>query len=86
MVRTKIKTLLVGCALVMSACQTVDTLDISTYAPVVDIYQYDTAQYEIDLQQCRALGNRVQANYVKQREEEKKRATANLLPVFWQVR
>ena len=54
----------------LAGCANTDTIDIASYAPVIDIYQYDTDQYTIDLAQCRQLGQRAQIAYEQQRARE----------------
>ena len=49
---------------------TANQLDLRTYSPVIDIYQYDTAQINHDMSQCRQLAITAQSNYEKQQSEE----------------
>lgn len=68
-----------GAILAMTAGCTAgtDTINIATYAPVIDLYQYDTDKYTIDLAQCRELGARAQAAYEEQRAREQDAAIAS---------
>jgi uncharacterized protein YcfJ len=45
-------------------------LDLNTYSPVIDYYQYDTAQFNTDIVQCRQLAITAQQAYDKQQAEE----------------
>ena len=49
--------LLIGCG---GAAQ---RLDLGTYSPVIDFYQYDTAQFNTDISQCRQLAITAQEKY-----------------------
>ena len=57
-------TLLCGCG------GTANRVNLATYSPVIDIYQYDTAQINNDMSQCRQLALTAQSNYEKQQAEE----------------
>ncbi len=46
-------------------------MDLTSYAPVIDVYQYDSTQYQTDLNQCRELAVRAQAKYEEQQKKEK---------------
>ena len=46
-------------------------LDLRTYSPVIDIYQYDTAQFNIDVTQCRQLAITAQEKYDQRQAEER---------------
>ncbi len=52
----------------LSGCTTT-SVDISSYAPVIDIYQHDIQQYNTDLSQCRTLAFQAQKN-TKYREKK----------------
>ena len=45
-------------------------LDLITYSPGIDYYQYDTAQFNTDIVQCRQLAITAQQAYDKQQAEE----------------
>lgn len=45
-------------------------LDLGTYSPVIDVYQYDTGQFNTDISQCRQLAITAQARYDAQQAEE----------------
>ena len=45
-------------------------LDLNTYSPVIDYYQYDAAQFNTDIVQCRQLAITAQQAYDKQQAEE----------------
>ena len=47
-------------------------IDLTAYAPVIDVkgQGYDQADYARDLDECRALGVRVQAQYEEQQKKE----------------
>ncbi|MCG8622093.1 MAG: glycine zipper 2TM domain-containing protein [Proteobacteria bacterium] len=79
MPHTTIKTFLSGAVfLAMAGCTSgTDTINIATYAPVIDLYQYDSERYTIDLAQCRELGARAQAAYEEQRAREQDAALAS---------
>ena len=57
--------LLIGCG---GAAQ---RLDLGTYSPVIDFYQYDTAQFNTDISQCRQLAITAQEKYDLQQAEER---------------
>ena len=59
-----IVTLLCGCG------GTANRVNLATYSPVIDIYQYDTAQINNDISQCRQLALTAQSNYEKQQAGE----------------
>lgn len=46
-------------------------LDLRTYSPVIDIYQYDTTQFNTDITQCRQLAITAQEKYDLKRAEER---------------
>jgi hypothetical protein len=48
-------TSLIISALLLSACGS-ETINIAGYSPGIDKYQYDLNQYNIDLNQCRSIG------------------------------
>lgn len=67
----------------MTACQTVESqrIDLTTYAPVID-YQgqgKSQVQYLNDLQDCRSIGLRVQAQYEEQRKKEQEQAVTSAI-------
>lgn len=68
-IRHTLRMLGLAAAALLAGCGT-DPIDINTYAPVIDIYQYDTDQYNADLGQCRELGIRAQAIYEERRQRE----------------
>ena len=49
---------------------TANKLDLRTYSPVIDIYQYDTAQFNNDISQCRQIAITAQSNYEKRQSDE----------------
>ena len=51
-------------------------IDLTAYAPVIDVkgQGYDQADYVRDLDECRALGVRVQAQYEEQQKKEREDA------------
>ena len=57
--------LLIGCG------GTAPRLDLGTYSPVIDIYQYDTAQFNTDISQCRQLAITAQKKYDLQQSRGK---------------
>ena len=61
---------IVGCA------QDSARIDLKTYAPVIDVkgHGYDQADYARDLDECRTLGVRVQAQYEAQQRKEREDA------------
>ena len=75
----KTAVLILGAAVILGACQTTNTINLATYAPVIDTYQVDQAQYNIDLTQCRELGQRAQIAYNAQREKEQEQAFKSAL-------
>lgn len=62
----------------LSGCAT-NTVDISSYAPVIDIYQHDMEQYNMDLSQCRTLASQAQKKYLIQREKEQSDMVASMI-------
>jgi uncharacterized protein YcfJ len=54
-------------------------LDLGTYSPVIDVYQYDTAQFNTDISQCRQLAITAQARYDTQQSEEQAEILASAL-------
>ena len=46
-------------------------LELGTYSPVIDFYQYDTAQFNADISQCRQLAITAQEKYDLQQAEER---------------
>lgn len=56
-----------------------NTVDISSYAPVIDIYQHDIEQYNLDLSQCRTLAFQAQKKYQIQREKEQSDMVASMI-------
>lgn len=65
------KTSLLGIIFFLFGCGgTANQLDLGTYSPVIDIYQYDTAQFNHDINQCRQLAMTAQHNYEKQQAQE----------------
>tara|TARA_B100000575_G_scaffold262027_1_gene236200 strand:+ start:3745 stop:4215 length:471 start_codon:yes stop_codon:yes gene_type:complete len=46
-------------------------LDLGTYSPVIDFYQYDTTQFNTDISQCRQLAITAQEKYDLQQAEER---------------
>ena len=66
------KVTLIGIITSLSGCGgKANRLDLGTYSPVIDIYQYDTAQFNEDISQCRQLAITAQSNYEKQQAEER---------------
>ena len=65
--------LLIGCG---GAAQ---RLDLGTYSPVIDFYQYDTAQFNTDISQCRQLAITAQEKYDLQQAEERAEIFASAL-------
>lgn len=59
---------LVSAALVLSACVQVEPL--AEYRPVVDPGRTNGAKFESDLQACRSIATRVEADYKKRQEEQ----------------
>ena len=62
----------------LSGCTTT-SVDISSYAPVIDIYQHDIQQYNTDLSQCRTLAFQAQKKYQIQREKEQSEMVASMI-------
>lgn len=54
-------------------------LDLGTYSPVIDVYQYDTGQFNTDISQCRQLAITAQARYDAQQAEEQAEILASAL-------
>ena len=68
--------LLVGLSL--AACQqhsVRESINLTTYAPVIDLKDIDHNTYQADLRDCVALGHRVQTQYAEQRAKEREAAT-----------
>ena len=57
--------LLIGCGVGKAR------LDLGTYSPVIDFYQYDTARFNTDISQCRQLAITAQEKYDLQQAEER---------------
>ena len=74
----KKKFLLVLCAGLLTACQTIESqrINLATYSPAVDIEGegISEAQYADDLASCRRIGQSVQAKYEEQRKKEQDQA------------
>ena len=49
---------------------TANQLDLRTYSPVIDIYQYDTTQFNNDISQCRQIAITAQSNYQARQSDE----------------
>ena len=65
------KVTLIGIITSLAGCGgKANRLDLGTYSPVIDIYLYDTAQFNEDISQCRQLAITAQSNYEKQQAEE----------------
>lgn len=62
----------------LSGCKTT-SVDISSYVPIIDIYQHDIQQYNIDLSQCRTLALQAQKKYQIQREKEQSEMVASVI-------
>ena len=60
-----VSALLIGCG------GTAQRFDLGTYSPVIDIYQYDTTQFNTDITQCRQLAITAQEKYNLQQAEER---------------
>lgn len=60
----------------LAACQSTNTIDVSSYAPVIDVKGdgHDQGTYFVDLSECRVLGARVQSVYQAQRKKEQEAA------------
>ena len=65
-------------AFLLSACGS-ETINIAGYSPVIDTYQYDLNQYNIDLNQCRSLGQAAQAKYDEQQAKEQSDMMASII-------
>ena len=66
-----LKIILISAAGWLAGCGGADhRLDLNTYSPVIDYYQYDTAQFNTDITQCRQLAIAAQQAYDKQQAEE----------------
>ena len=63
--------LLTVSALLIGCDGTAQRLDLGTYSPVIDIYQYDTIQFNTDITQCRQLAITAQEKYDLQQAEER---------------
>jgi uncharacterized protein YcfJ len=66
--------------LAMAGCaQNSARIDLTTYAPVIDVkgQGYDQTDYARDLDECRTLGVRVQAQYEAQQKKEREDAMAS---------
>lgn len=57
-----------GAAFLLAACQPVQPL--SEYAPAVDPGKYSQAKYQRDLQDCRMVAERVEADYKARQQKE----------------
>ena len=69
--RAIFKVTLIGIITSLSGCGgATNRVDLGTYSPVIDIYQYDTVQFNNDISQCRQLAITAQSNYEKQQSEE----------------
>lgn len=68
-----VTSLLIGCG---GASQ---RIDLGTYSPVIDIYQYDTSQFNADISQCRQLAIIAQTKYNQQQSEERAEIFASAL-------
>ena len=69
-------------ALTITGCaQDSARIDLTTYAPVIDVkgQGYDQSDFARDLDECRALGVRVQAQYEAQQKKERDDAMASAL-------
>lgn len=62
----------------LTGCQTTNTIDLASYAPVIDLkgQGQDEAIYWQDLHECRELGQKVQKTYQEQRKKEQEQALA----------
>ena len=64
----------------LSGCETSHEIDVHSYSPVIDTYRVaDIEQYNTDLRQCRAIGQRAQQTYLAERQKEKDRAKQNFV-------
>ncbi len=72
----KTAVLLTGMLAFVACAQDSARIDLTTYAPVIDVggQGYDIADYNKDLDECRALGVRVQAAYEAQQKKEREDA------------
>ena len=80
MMISNFKIFLIGTFLFLLGCGTgADRLDLGTYSPVIDIYQYDTLKFNDDISQCRQLAISAQTNYEQQQAEERAEVVASAL-------
>jgi len=71
MIAHSLKVISICAAGFLAGCGGADNrLDLNTYSPVIDYYQYDTAQFNTDITQCRQLAITAQQAYDKQQAEE----------------
>ena len=63
---------------ILSACAS-ETINIAGYTPIIDTYQYDLNQYNIDLAQCRSIGQSAQAKYEEQQAKEQSDMMASII-------
>ena len=56
-----------------------ETINIAGYSPVIDTYLYDLNQYNVDLNQCRSLGQAAQAKYEEQQSKEQADMMASII-------
>ena len=63
--------LLTVSGLVIGCSGAAQRLDLRTYSPVIDIYQYDTTQFNTDITQCRQLAITAQEKYDVEQAEER---------------
>ncbi|SOC20628.1 hypothetical protein SAMN05877809_1139 [Rhodobacter sp. JA431] len=61
-------TLFIAATAVLAACEPVQTL--AEYRPVVDTARVRPAKYEADLEQCRAIAFKVEAEYKERQQKE----------------
>lgn len=70
--------LVAGVALSLAGCASTESrrINLGSYAPVVDVkgQGYDVATYYADLDECRFIGMKVQADYEQRYEQEKREA------------
>ena len=71
MQQVKTIVLLIVSAQLIGCGGTAQRPDLRTYSPVIDIYQYDTAQFNTDITQCRQLAITAQEKYDVQQAEER---------------
>ena len=71
MQQVKTIVLLIVSAQLIGCGGTAQRLDLGTYSPVIDFYQYDTAQFNMDISQCRQLAITAQEKYDLQQAEER---------------